>query len=427
MARKPVQAPASFAGIPNALGGALGPSFGREIEIQEGVAIDGSDSALRTYSPFLIRIVLPNALGGDQSTVLSTGENPDRAPPSSSSTIRSDNRDGYTYAQGQNSARVDPSTVDAYATLVNSGNAVPGLTESSTRALEDAYNQARFQQVFGDQVQNVTHASQSNRTNNITPAITNDTTALSMALQLKRLSEVPPLLMLINPSSMKIDYTKVAQFQSRNRFGYIYEAWGEEMPKLSFTFKIGAYTAGLQSVSQKGFVASGVQRANRNDSASYQQLMTLLTMFHGATYIQDTVTNTRAFWLVGNLSIEYDSMVYVGHMENFSFSEDEQHPHGGLEITIDFVANRIYDVSDPVGEITPMTGPSSRTRSRGSLLQRGSGGTSVSLFTVPGIGGNSSISGNVNQAWEGAAGTTAGSTVGVNSSGEFAVLTTRRR
>lgn len=425
MPLKPVQAPASFAGIPNVVSGTVGPNFAREIEIQEGVAIDGSDRTSRTYSPFLIRVLLPDAVGGDQSTTLSTERNPDRAPPSSN--VRSDNRDGYTYSQGQNSARVNPSGAQAYKDLVNTGNAVPGLTAASSRSLEDAYNQATFQQVFGGEVQNVTHAPESTRTNNVTPAITNDTTALSMAVQLKRLSEVPPLLMLINPSSMKIDYTKVAQFQNRNRYGYIYEAWGEEMPKLSFTFKIGAYTAGLANVSQNGSVVSGVQRASRNDSAAYQQLQTLLTMFQGATYIQDTVTNTRAFWMVGNLSIEYDQMVYVGHMENFSFAEDEQHPHGGLEISIDFVANRIYDVADTPGEIVPMTGPESRTRSRGTLL-RGGSGTSVSLFTVPGVGGTSPVSGTVNQAWEKeAAGATAGSNVGVNSSGEYLVLNTRRR
>lgn len=417
MPPKPVQAPASFAGIPNVLSGSVGPNFAREIEIQEGVAIDGSDRTPRTYSPFLIRVLLPDAIGGDQNTTISTQRNPDRAPPSS--TVRSDNRDGYTYSQGQNSARVNPSGAPAYARLVNTGEAVPGLTEASSRSLEDAYNQATFQQVFGGEVRNVTHAPDSTRTNNVTPAITNDTTALSMALQLKQLSEVPPLLMLINPSSMKVDYTKVAQFQNRNRFGYVYEAWGEEMPKLSFTFRIGAYTAGLQNVSQQGTVVSGVQRASRNDSAAYQQLMTLLTMFQGATYIQDTVTNTRAFWMVGNLAIEYDQMVYVGHMENFSFTEDEQHPHGGLEISIDFVANRIYDVADTPGEITAMSGPETRTRSRGTLL-RGGSGTSASFFTLPGVGGTSPVSGTVNRAWESAAGATAGSSV-------VAVSDTRRR
>lgn len=418
MPAKPVQAPASFVGIPNVLSGTVGPNFARQIEIQSGIPIDGSDSTSRTYSPFLIRVLLPNALGADAET-LQTQRNPLRVPPSE--TVRSDNRNGVKYSDGQNSARVNPSGRTAYELLVDTGNAVPGLTKSSVQSLEDAYNQALMQQVFGGEIQNVTRPPQSTRTNNVTPAITNDTSALSLAVQIKQLSEVPPLLMLINPSSMKIDYTKVAQFQSRNRFGYVYEAWGEEMPKLSFTFKIGAYTAGLQNVTQQGSVVSGVQRASRNDSAAFQQLMNLLTMFQGATYLQDTENHTRAFPMVGNLAIEYDSMVYVGHMENFSFQEDEQHQHGGLEISIDFVANRVFDVSDPVGEITPMIGPNVPSQGRGSFLRGGRGNSGLSFFTVPNVGGNNALAQTANQAWERA------TTSAPRTSSDFEVRVTRRR
>jgi hypothetical protein len=419
MPLKPVQAPASFAGVPDVLSGTVGPNFARIIEIQDGVAIDGSDRTPRTYSPFVIRVILPAVLGGDQSTTLSTQRNPQRAPPSA--TVRADNRDVAGYSQGQNSARVNSSGITAYQQLVDSGNAVPGLTKVSARALEDAYNQATFQQVFGGEVQNASRPPASNRTNTITPAITNDTSALSLAVQIKRLSEVPPLLMLINPSSMKIDYTKVAQFQSRNRYGYHYEAWGEEMPKLSFTFKIGAYTAGLANVSQRGTVVSGVQRASRNDSAAFQQLQTLLALFQGATYLQDTENHTRAFPMVGNLAIEYDQMVYVGHMENFSFQEDEQHQHGNLEITIDFVANRIYDVADVPGEIQPMRGPSVPSRSRGSFLRGGNGNNGLSFFTVPNVGGDSVVAGIANQAWQEA------TAPNPRTSSDFEVRVTRRR
>lgn len=419
MPPKPVQAPASFVGVPNILSGLVGPNFARQIEIQDGVALDGSDRSLRTYSPFLIRVVLPTALGGDSSTTLQTQRNPLRAPPSA--TVRSDNRDGFTYSQGQESVRVNPSGRTAYDRLVDTGNAVPGLTKASTQALEQAYNQAQFQQVFGPTVQNVTHPPQSTRTNNVTPAVTNDTSALSLAVQIKQLSEVPPLLLLVNPSSMKVDYTKVAQFQSRNRYGYHYEAWGEEMAKLSFTFKIGAYTAGLQNVTQRGSVVSGVQRASRNDSAAFQQLQTLLAMFQGATYLQDTENHTRAFPLVGNLAIEYDQMVYVGHMENFSFQEDEQKQHGGLEISVDFVANRVYDVSEPSSDIRPMTNPNKPSRSRGSFLRGGNGNNGLSFFTVPNVGGNSPITQITNEAWARA------TAPDPRTSSDFEVRVTRRR
>ena len=392
---KPLQAPAQFVGIPDT------PNFGRSIDVQEGIPLDGSNSDLRSYSPFVIRVVLPTILGGDSTTLMQAQRSPNRAPPGA--TVRNDNRDAVTYSQAQFSSQVDPSGKSAYENLVSSGGAIAGLTRASQITLEDAYNQALFNQVFGPAVQNAARPPSNSSNNVVTPALSNDITALSLAVQLKQLSSIPPLLMLINPTSMQTTYTKIAQDQSRNRKGYIYEAWGEEMPKISFSFKIGAYTAGLANVSQNGSVVTGVQRASRNDSASYQQLQNLLALYQGGTYLQDTTTNSRAFPMVGNLAIEYDQMVYVGHMESFNFTEDETHPHGGLDISIEFVANKVYDVAEAPGTILPMENPGSpRDRNQGSLSRSGTGNR-LSVFSVPGIGGTSPTAQTANQAWQSAA------------------------
>lgn len=388
---KPLQAPAQFAGIPGT------PDFGRDIEVQEGIPLDGSNSVLRTYSPFVIRVVLPNILGGDRNTVLQTQRNPNRAPPRA--TVRQDNRDTAAYSQAQFGVQVDPSGRAAYERLVSSGGAIAGLTRASQVTLEEAYNQALLNQVFGPAVQNATRPPSNARNNMVVPALSNDITALSLAVQLKQLSTIPPLLMLINPASMQTSYTKVAQHTSRNRKGYIHEAWGEEMAKISFTFKVGGYTAGLANVSQMGSVVTGVQRASRNDSASYQQLQNLLAMYQGGTYLQDTTTNSRAFPMVGNLAIEYDQMVYIGHMESFNFTDDETHPSGNIEISIEFVANKVYDVAEPPGTITPMQNPNSPQDRQGSLSRSG-GASRLSVFTVPGIGGTSPAAATANQAWQ---------------------------
>lgn len=391
---KPLQAPAQFVGIPDTT------SFGRSIDVQEGIPLDGSNSDLRLYSPFVIRVVLPTILGGDSTTLLQTQRSPNRAPPGA--TVRSDNRDAVTYSQAQFSSQVDPSGRSAYENLVSSGGALAGLTEASLLTLEDAYNQAHFNQVYGPAVRSAAHPPSNASNNVVTPALSNDITALSLAVQLKQLSTIPPLLMLINPASMQTTYTKIAQHQSRNRKGYIYEAWGEEMPKISFTFKIGAYTAGLANLSQRGSVVSGVQRASRNDSASYQQLQNLLALYQGGTYLQDTTTNSRAFPMVGNLALEYDQMVYVGHMESFNFTDDETHPHGGLDISIEFVANKVYDMAEAPGSILPMESPGEpRDRNRGSLSRSGTGNR-MSLFSAPGIGGTSPAAATANQAWQSA-------------------------
>jgi hypothetical protein len=402
MAKQVHQPAALFAGIPDVVGTSTGVTFGRAIDVQEGIPLYGSRSDLRTYSPFVIRVVLPSIIGGDQSTLLQTQLAPERQPPAPEApTVRSSNR-AVTYSQAMQGPRVDPTGIGAYQRLVRSGEALPGLSEASEGSLEDAYNQALFQQQFSEQQRNVSTAPASTRNGGETPALTNDTTALSLALQIKRLSKIPPLLMLVNPSSMKVAYAKIAQFQNRNRYGYVYEAWGEEMPKLSFTFKIGAYIAGLNSPTQQGSVVSGLQRASRNDSASWQQLMNLLALFQGGTYLQDTEQNTRAFPMVGNLAIEYDQMVYVGHMENFTFTDDEGHPHGGIEVGIEFVANKVFDLAPQPGEIGPLRAPSNpepRDHGGRGFLARTGSGSSLSLFRMPGIGGDSSITTDINRAW----------------------------
>lgn len=404
---KPLQAPAQFVGVPDTT------DFGRIIDVQEGIPLDGSNSNLRSYSPFVIRVVLPSILGGDSTTVLQTRRSPNRVPPSA--TVRADNRDAVTYSQAQFSSQEDPSGLSAYRAMVSSGGGLSGLTQASQLTLEDAYNQALFNQVNGPAVRNATRPPSNSANNVVTPALTNDITALSLAVQLKQLSTIPPLLMLINPSSMQTTYTKIAQHQNRNRKGHIYEAWGEEMPKISFTFKIGAYFAGLANVSQKGSVVTGMQRASRNDSAAFQQLQNLLAIYQGATYLQDTTTNSRAFPMVGNLAIEYDQMVYIGHMESFNFTEDETHPHGGLDISIEFVANKVFDVATPPGNITPMENPGlPRDQNQGALARSGTGNR-MSLFSIPGIGGTSPAAQTANQAWQSAAGssTPPGQTSGV--------------
>lgn len=426
---RPTQAAASFKGIPDHLGGHQGFHFAREYEVQKNIPIDGSRASGRTYSPFVIRVVMPNILGADTSTVIDTQHNPRRVPQSA--TVRSDNRNVPMYSDAQRDVRTNPGGREAFNRLISSGQGIAGLTQASVGSLEDAYNQAIFQQQFGPAVQNATHPPSNQRSNNITPAMTNDTTALSLAIQLKRLMDVPPLVLLINPSSMKTDYTKVAQNQNRSRKGYLYEAWGEEMAKLSFTFRIGAYTTALASITQKGRVVSGVQRASRNDSAAFQQLMALLTLFQSGTYVQDTETNSRAFWMVGNLAIEYDQMVYVGHMESFSFGEEDTKQHGGLEISIEFVANKVFDLANQVLAIQPMDNPqNARRQSQGSFLRRGTG-NSMSFFSTPTIGGTSSLAQTTNQAWDRAmAGADAtalqtGTTSGVDL--ESGVLNSRRR
>ena len=323
--------------------------------------------------------------GEGGANVLVTGGNPQRGPGGA---VRSSNHERTQYAATvRRVSRASPSMA-SYEAMVQNGSAIPGLTSSSVATIQSQYNRALFTQVFGPRVQQSLNGTGTNPNTVITPALSNDLTALSILLQVKKILNTPPLILLINPSSMNTQYAKVSQFQERSRKGYIYQAWGEEQVKISFTFKIGAYVVGKSSPTQRA--VSGVQRASRRDSASFQQLMTMLTIFQSGGYIQDTVSHSKANLMIGNIAIEYDQKTYVGHFDTFSFSESEEQQHGGLEFEMEFTAIRIFDHAESVVDVQAMNSPSNpfntRTQGRGTVTNRGQ--NLAQFFTAPTVGGS---------------------------------------
>lgn len=395
---RPTQSSKLFQGLPT------GANFQREYETQDTIPIDGSNPNGRTYSPFVIRVLPPSILGGKDANILSTGLNPQRGP-GEGGTIRESNRSRIQYASTLQGVAMAPASLSSYEAMVRNGTAIPGLTSTSLAEVQSRYNSALFEQVFGPTVQRSLNGTGNTRSTTVTPAVSNDLASLSILLQVKQLLAVPPLLLLINPQSMSVQYTKVAQFQERSRYGFIYQAWGEELAKLSFTFKIGAYIAGRRSRGQE--VPSGVQRASRRDSASFQQLLSLLTIFQSAGNVQDTLQNSRASLMIGNVAIEYDQKTYVGHFDTFSFSEDESQQNGGLEMELEFTAIRIFDHAQAIQTLSPLVSPSNpfNGQSRGTLSRSGREG-SAQFLTSPTVGISSTRI--PPQPWSGASVTTEG-------------------
>ena len=377
----PTQPPSLFKGL------TTNPSFQKDYEIQDTTPIDGSSAALRSYSPFIIRVLPPVLIGDASGNVLTNSPPPPTSSPNG--TTRESNRLQQEYATSINSVNTNTSDLTSYKTLANAGGAIPGLRASSVASIRAAYSSAIFQQAFAARSGSGTAAGA--HINMVTPAFTNDMSSLSILLQVKEIISTPPLLMLINPTSMRQEHGKVSQFQDRSRYGYIYQAWGNELTKMNFKFTIGAYLCGHSSPSQSTG-PSGVQRASRRDSASFQQLMNLLTIYQSSGDVQDVIGGSRAKLMIGNISIEYDQHVYVGRIESFGFTEDEEHQNGGLEIDIDFTVIREFDLALPSTSINPINNPNNYRSGdpHGSLVQNASGSTSN--FIPPTIGFNSPYS-----------------------------------
>lgn len=408
----PTQPAGHFKGLPT------DPTFERDYEIQNNVPLDGSKASLRAFSPFVLRVLLPTVLGEDFSVL-----NVSRPPPSVDGVANTASRTDYAGAILSLNQRRDLS-LETYQRQANLGSLIPGLSNVSLRSVEEGISNTARNQAVSPNVPN-------SSPNRIVPALSNDSSAMSILLQLRKLMDIPPLCLYINPSTLSVSHAKIAQFQERSRYGYIYQAWGEELTKVSFSCTIGAFVAGKQSSGQTD-VVSGVQYAAKRDSAAFQQLMSVFSMYQSSAYIQDTTANStgrksRANHLIGNTSIEYDQMVYVGHMDSFSYSEEETTQNGGLKFDIEFTAIKVYDVAQSKMSLSPEKSPSnfynpsaSSSPSSGSRLSRtftGSGADSSQFFTAPTIGlpGGQSPA----QPWSGTA-------VGVGTS-TGRVVNTRRR
>lgn len=179
------------------------------------------------------------------------------------------------------------------------------------------------------------------------PAIADVYAALDIATQLSAVLNAPPLVLLLNPENMAMSYTKVQQFQDRTRFGYVYQSWGEEQPRLSLTARCGAFMTG----------GRGVQFASKRDSKAWQNLMGAFHLYKSNGYIYDTVGGSNANHFVGSLSIHYDQWIYYGHMESFNYTYDETHPNGGIEFSMEFVVSLMTDTSQPSFAVRPMRSP----------------------------------------------------------------------
>jgi hypothetical protein len=329
---------------------AAGPNWQREYEIQPNVPVDGSNAALRdpTYgSPFTLRIMPPEPLVNALNT---TGDGAqvriiDSARAEFSSSFR-EARDRIANLRASTFVSTNEGNLKQLEALI-AGNGV----------LFDPSNSRQ---------------SQAN-----VPAISDLTQAANVILQLNRALQAPPLTMLINPEQLNISYGTIQNYSERNRYGYIFQRWGEQQVRLSISGKTGAFIAGAKSLVggtnqiqnfgglgapsaggvQQTPVVTGVQWAAKRDSASWQNLMSLLTFYRNNGYIYDNLEQTEAMLFVGSVAIDYDQNTWIGHFENFEWQYDENKQMGGIEFSFEFIADYIYDNAQQEFQVLPIAAP----------------------------------------------------------------------
>ncbi len=301
-----------------------GPDFTLEYEANQSRPLDGSNDLLRVLSPFMIQVEPPLIMGAAPDAFSA------KADPAG------------VFHRGKRGA---PS---AFNKARNRLKDMPGGEQMVRAGSAESFVSAGLatKPAGGAQHKSVTVAGEG-PTRIGTPAIADLHTAVDITMQLRALVNTPPLILLINPQSLSMNRTKIQQFSDRTRFGYVFQAWGEEQPKLSISAKCGAFiTSG-----------KGVQWASRRDSAAWQNLATAFQFYRHNGYIYDTVGKSNANHMVGALSIHYDGWIYYGNMESFTYSFEETNQLGGIVFDMEFTVNAMVDTSKQSLIVSPMRSP----------------------------------------------------------------------
>lgn len=302
----------------------VGPDFAIEYEPNQALGIDGGNSLSRTLSPFMIQVEPPLAYAsqgqktkGDLAGILQAGHG---AAPSA-------------YQAARNS--VDTTILGGSMTSV--GKSVESFVAGGYVSKPSGSDGTQTKDLTGNGAGRIG-----------TPAIADLYTAVDITMQLAALVKTPPLVLLINPTTLNLKYTKKQQYTERTRYGYVFQAWGEDQPKLSIESKCGAFISGER----------GVQFASRRDSPAWQNLATAFHFYRHNGYIYDTVGKSNAHHFVGALSIHYDGWVYYGNMESFNYAFDEnQGSNGGIVFSMEFTVNAMVDTSKSSLVVSPLRSP----------------------------------------------------------------------
>lgn len=304
----------------------VGPRHSYTYENQAGVPVDGTNATVRAYSPFTLQIIPPDPLG-----TTSTGASNVLSFSAAAASAGSNNASAT--ATGLLTAYQGSTYVAAQLREAASAPRPPGMGLPPQSILADAY------------------------------------TAADIRVQRDLMSRMPSLTLLVNPTEMTRTFDRIASYQSRTRSGYVYQVWGEQLVKVTFSGSTGGFVAGSNrgyqgQVERDTGSPSGYQWGSRKDSAAWQNFAALVQFYRNNGYVYDVLGRSEAHLMIGAIRIEYDDLVYEGHIENMNFSFDEGSPHR-VTFDMEFTASHIYDVSPASGNVAPMAQPTSDVGSAG--------------------------------------------------------------
>jgi len=205
------------------------------------------------------------------------------------------------------------------------------------------------------------------------------------ALALEALKSIPPLRLLVNPSSFRVSSEKLSSDGNWTRNGPIVEHWGENQDKIEASGKIAAFfaiDADSTAIDAQG-EGPGLTRVTRQYSASYQNFLSLYLLYRnnanlytsGLDFPDSKGIFQNRLSMVGSIYIYYDNVMYSGSFDNFNITENDTAPYT-LEYNFQFTVRATFVLDRP-----PDLEPQARTFLQQNLH---AGSTATTLPTTSG-------------------------------------------
>ena len=156
-------------------------------------------------------------------------------------------------------------------------------------------------------------------------------------VNVKKSPWVPPLPMLINPSTLERNSAKIVTTQ-KTRNAWVEYHWGDELDTLSATGSTGSFVlpfAGLASGSKTPI--------SRTLTLSYLNFMNILDIYRSNGAVYD---DYGAVVRQGNIRLFYDLTQYLGYFTEFSYSDSDQRPYR-FNISFTFKVQRTLTTLSP--------------------------------------------------------------------------------
>lgn len=157
--------------------------------------------------------------------------------------------------------------------------------------------------------------------------------------QIEVIRAIPPLVMLVNPSSFERNYEQSADSSVKARKGNITHTWIER----PMTVSCAGNTAGQYVVAPDG--SGGLTGALRIHSLSYMNLLSLLMLYKSNGVIFAGSEAERGIPIVAfSLFIYYDNHLYIGSFDDFTVNDGADKP---FRLGYNFKFTSRYDMECP--------------------------------------------------------------------------------